>query len=164
VNLLSAQVDSKLAGGSSFLDEKIVQLTGSINSGRDVSVSAGRDISAIASQIDAKRDITMSATENLTLASVADENHFYSKDRHVTEQRDHVSQVATTLNAGGNVALSAGKDMTLISSRISAGDEAYLVAGGKLDVLAAQDSDYSLYDKKEKGGCRRGIGSRRRCR
>ncbi|MCU1748660.1 DUF637 domain-containing protein, partial [Pseudomonas sp. 6D_7.1_Bac1] len=152
VNLLSAQVDSKLAGGSSFLDEKIVQLTGSINSGRDVSVSAGRDISAIASQIDAKRDIAMSATENLTLASAADETHFYSKDRHVTEQRDHVSQVATTLNAGGNVALSAGKDMTLISSRISAGDEAYLVAGGKLDVLAAQDSDYSLYDKKEKGG------------
>ncbi|WP_429540193.1 DUF637 domain-containing protein [Pseudomonas fluorescens] len=152
VNLVSAQTDSKLAGGSSFLDEKITQLTGSLSAGRDVSVSAGRDISAIASQIDAKRDIAMSATENLTLASAADESHFYSKDRHVTEQRDHVGQIATTLTAGGNVALSAGKDLTLISSRINAGDEAYLVAGDKLELLAAQDSDYSLYDKKEKGG------------
>ncbi|MGE8179860.1 DUF637 domain-containing protein [Pseudomonas fluorescens] len=151
VNLVSAQTDSKLAGGSSFLDEKITQLTGSLSAGRDVSVSAGRDISAIASQIDAKRDIAMSATENLTLASAADESHFYSKDRHVTEQRDHVGQIATTLTARGNVALSAGKDLTLISSRINAGDEAYLVAGDKLELLAAQDSDYSLYDKKDKG-------------
>ncbi|WP_422396307.1 DUF637 domain-containing protein [Pseudomonas trivialis] len=41
--------------------------------------------------------------------------------------------------------------MALISSRVTAGDEAYLVAGDRLDVLAAQDSDYSLYDMKKKG-------------
>ena len=39
----------------------------------------------------------------------------------------------------------------MISSRITAGDEAYLVAGDNLDILAAQDSDYSLYDKQKKG-------------
>ncbi|MBA1245937.1 hemagglutinin repeat-containing protein, partial [Pseudomonas japonica] len=43
------------------------------------------------------------------------------------------------------------QDMTITSSRLAANDEAYLVAGGKLDLLAAQDSDYSLYSKKKKG-------------
>ncbi|NJP03616.1 hypothetical protein HBH25_22610, partial [Pseudomonas sp. hsmgli-8] len=49
------------------------------------------------------------------------------------------------------VALSAGQDLTVTSSRIEAANEAYLVAGGKLALLAAEDSDYSLYDKKKKG-------------
>ncbi|VVP60948.1 hypothetical protein PS880_06229 [Pseudomonas fluorescens] len=94
----------------------------------------------------------MAATDNLTLSSAADEAHFYSETHKVTEQKDHVSQVATTLNAGGNINLSAGKDMTLISSRVNAGDEAYLSAGGNLSLLAAQDSEYSLYDMQKKGG------------
>nr|WP_281439318.1 DUF637 domain-containing protein [Pseudomonas moorei] len=152
VNLIAAQAQDKLASGSSYLNESITQLGGSVSAGRDLSVSAGRDITAIASQIDAQRDITLAATDNLTLSSAADEDHFYSASHHVTEQTDHVSQVSTSLTAGGNVALSAGQDLTLVSSRVSAGDEAYLVAGGNLDLLAAQDSDYSLYDMKKKGG------------
>ncbi|WP_185019930.1 DUF637 domain-containing protein, partial [Pseudomonas brassicacearum] len=79
------------------------------------------------------------------------EQHSYSKTKEVKSQEDHVHQVSTSLTAGGNIALSAGKDLTLISSRINAGDEAYLVAGDKLELLAAQDSDYSLYDMKKKG-------------
>ncbi|MFW8696378.1 hemagglutinin repeat-containing protein, partial [Mesorhizobium japonicum] len=49
------------------------------------------------------------------------------------------------------VKLSAGKDLSVISSRVTAGDEAYLVAGDNLNILAAQDTDYSLYDMKKKG-------------
>ncbi|MGE8179862.1 DUF637 domain-containing protein, partial [Pseudomonas fluorescens] len=151
VNIASAeQIDSNEAGPN-HRNQTITQYGSSVDVGRDLKVDAGRDISAIASQIDAKRDIAMSATENLTLASAADEQHSYSKTKEVKSQEDHVHQVSTTLTAGGNVALNAGKDMTLISSRISAGDEAYLVAGDKLELLAAQDSDYSLYDMKKKG-------------
>ncbi|MDY7560905.1 filamentous hemagglutinin N-terminal domain-containing protein [Pseudomonas sp. CCC3.2] len=152
VNLVSAQTDNKYTAGSNYLDQHITQLSDSVSAGRDLSVTAGRDVTAVASQIDAKRNITMAATENLTLGSAADEDHFDSKSRHVTEQKDHVSQVATTLNAGGDVVLSSGQDMTLVSSKVTAGNEAYLVAGGQLSLLAAQDSDYSLYDMKKKGG------------
>ncbi|WP_223547478.1 DUF6883 domain-containing protein [Pseudomonas sp. A-B-19] len=150
VNLVSAQAENKLASGSSFLNQNITQMSGSVSAGRDLSVNAGRDISVIASQITAKRDIALAATDNLTLAAAADEEHSYSKSKKVTTQQDHVSQVGTSLSAGGNVALSAGQDLTLLSSRVSAGDEAYLVAGGNLELLAAQDSDYSLYDMKKK--------------
>jgi filamentous hemagglutinin len=71
--------------------------------------------------------------------------------RKITAQQDRVSQVATDLEAGSRVTLQAGKNLATISSRITAGTEAYLVAGDQLNLLAAQDSDYSLYDYKKKG-------------
>ncbi|PBQ02219.1 hypothetical protein CCL07_15765, partial [Pseudomonas congelans] len=141
---------------SLFLDSKhnssdITQLGSTASAGRDLTVQAGRDISVIASKIDAKRDIAMAATENLTISSAADEEHSLSKSKKLTRQEDHVSQVSSDLDAGGSVALQAGQNLAVISSRITAGKEAYLVAGENLDILAAQDSDYSLYDKKKKG-------------
>jgi filamentous hemagglutinin len=151
VNLVSAeQVDSGTRG--LHRDQTITQYGSTVDVGQDLKVNAGRDVTAIASQIDAKRDVSMSAVGDLTLASAADEQHSYDKTKKVTSQEDHVHQVATAITAGGNVALSAGNDLTLVSSKIAAGDEAYLVAGDKLQLLAAQDSDYSLYDMKKKGG------------
>ncbi|WP_193365503.1 cytidine deaminase-like fold-containing protein, partial [Pseudomonas aeruginosa] len=57
----------------------------------------------------------------------------------------------TRVDAGGDLAINAGQDLRLIASQASAGDEAYLVAGDKLELLAANDSNYYLYDKKKKG-------------
>ncbi|WP_245222849.1 DUF637 domain-containing protein, partial [Pseudomonas gingeri] len=152
VNIASTQAGIKEAFGPQNNNSSISQNGSSVSVGNDLTVSAGRDIAAGASQIDAKRDISMTAAENLTLAAAANEGHSYSKTKTLTMQEDHVSQVATTVSAGGDVKLNAGKDMTLISSKIGAGDEAYLVAGGKLELLAAQDTDYSLLDMKKKGG------------
>ncbi|WWG81856.1 hemagglutinin repeat-containing protein [Pseudomonas poae] len=114
-------------------------------------MNTGRDLNAIASVIDAKRDIGLSAREDMNLASAADEDHSLAKSKQKTTQEDRVSQVGTVVSAGADIRLSAGNDMALISSRVTAGDEAYLVAGDRLDVLAAQDSDYSLYDMEEEG-------------
>jgi filamentous hemagglutinin len=151
VSLTSAEQIVSGERGTHHRNQTITQYGASVDAGRDLTVNAGRDLTAIASQIDAKRDIALATTENLTLASAADEQHSYGKSKKVTSQEDHVSQVSTTVSAGGSIALSAGKDLTLISSKVNAGDEAYLVAGDKLELLAAQDSDYSLYDMKKKG-------------
>ncbi|WP_232539756.1 hemagglutinin repeat-containing protein [Pseudomonas chlororaphis] len=121
-----------------------------LTSGRDLTINSGRDLSAIASQIDAKRNLAMAATGNLTLASAADEQHSYSSSKKYKGQFDKVSQVSTAVTAGGSVALSAGKDLELIASRVSAGDEAYLVAGGNLALESAEDSNYSFYSKTKK--------------
>ncbi|MGY2261934.1 hemagglutinin repeat-containing protein, partial [Pseudomonas sp. SDO55104_S430] len=150
INLLSVQersTDSK----SGYLNEKITQIGASLDAGRDLTLKSGRDIAVVASDIAAQRDVSISAAENLFVTSAQDESHTYSKVRKTTRQQDHVDQVASTITAGGEVAMNAGADMTLVASRITAGDEAYLVAGGNLELLAAQDSDYSLYDMKKKG-------------
>ncbi|WP_367372617.1 DUF637 domain-containing protein [Pseudomonas lini] len=152
VNIVSAQTANSITDGRDHNDASVTQLGSHVSAGRDMTITAGRDLSAIASQIDAQGDIAMAAVNNLTLASAADEQHSYEKTKTVTKQEDHVSQVSTEITAGGSVALKAGKDLTLISSKVTAGDEAYLVAGDKLELLAAQDRDYTLYDMKKKGG------------
>ncbi|MCU0124252.1 DUF637 domain-containing protein [Pseudomonas vlassakiae] len=143
---------------SNHMEKNGRQLTGTVrqsesqlDAGRDISLQAGRDFSAIASDIEAKRNITVDAVGSMTLASAANEDHFYSKSKKVTVQEDHVRQVGTQLTAGGDVTLTTGEDLTLVSSKVSAGNEAYLYAGGNIELLAETDSDYSLYDKKSKG-------------
>ncbi|MGW7773211.1 two-partner secretion domain-containing protein [Pseudomonas machongensis] len=144
------QVDSTQIG-SNYRTQTTQQYGSQVTAGGDLALSAGRDFTAIASTLEAGRNVAVDALENLTLASAANESNFYSKTKKVTRQEDHVSQVGTLVKAGGDVALTAGKDLTLISSRVSAGDEAYLYAREQLSLLAEADSDYSLYDKKSKG-------------
>ncbi|OCX24548.1 filamentous hemagglutinin N-terminal domain-containing protein [Pseudomonas graminis] len=151
VNTAATQLTDSLVLNSKHTSSDITQIGSTVSAGRDLSVQAGRDINAIASQIDAKRDIAMAATEDVTISSAADEEHSYSKSKKVKKQEDHVSQVQTEITAGGSVAVSAGQNLAVTSSRIAANDEAYLAAGNKLEVLAAQDNDYSLYDMKKKG-------------
>lgn len=152
INIIATQTLDSGNSGKGMYTSTVTQSRSVVDAGRDLKMSAGRDLSAVASEMDAKRDIGISAEQNLILESAADEQHSHGKTKKVKRQEDHVSQIATTLSAGGDVMLSAGKDLAMIASRITAGDEAYLVAGGKLGLLSAQDSDYSLYDMKKKGG------------
>ncbi|QRU97035.1 DUF637 domain-containing protein [Pseudomonas protegens] len=138
--------------GIGNLDQSKTQHGATLESGGDLSIEAGGNVTAIASQIDAKGDVSMTAKDYLTLASAANEQHWASKTGTTKSEEDRVHQQATTVTAGGDVTLKSGQDMTLISSKVKAGDEAYLVAGGELNLLAEQDSEHSLYDMKKKGG------------
>ncbi|WP_245222874.1 hemagglutinin repeat-containing protein, partial [Pseudomonas gingeri] len=150
VNIVSAeQHDSTMIGR--VKSNSVSQYGSDVDVGRDLKVQAGRDLAVVGSSIDARRDIAMDAVENLTVSSAANESHADYKSKKLTIQEDHVKQIMSSLTAGGDVTLNAGKDMTLVSSRIDAGAEARLTATGELNVLAAQDTDYSLYDKKKKG-------------
>ncbi len=131
--------------------QSVTQLGAEVSAGRDLNVSAGRDLTAVASTLEARRDIALSAGRDVTLAAAANEEHAYSKTRKVIYQEDKVAQQGTRVDAGGDLAINAGQDLRLIASQASAGDEAYLVAGDKLELLAANDSNYYLYDKKKKG-------------
>ncbi|MGF6362632.1 filamentous hemagglutinin [Pseudomonas frederiksbergensis] len=132
-------------------NQTITQSGSDVDVGQDLKIAAGRDLAVIASQIDAKRDVNMSAVGDLTLASAADEQHSYGKSKKVTSQEDHVRQVSTTVTAGGNVALSAGQDLEVTASRVNAGNEAYVYAGNDLSLNTAENSDYSYYSKTKKG-------------
>src|SRR5690554_4923908 len=93
---------------------------------------------------------------NLTLRNAAsvsagNESHHYSKSKKRTSQRDLIQQQGTEVVSGGSFAAVSGNDLTLISSNVTASNEAYLVAGGKVRLLAEQDIDYSFSEKKKKG-------------
>lgn len=150
VNIVSAQQENSGAVGTRSTRQNITQYGSVVEAGRDFQVVAARNISAVASQISAKRNLTLDAGENLNIASAADEQHSYSKSKKVKAQEDHVSQVSSVLKAGGDVALRAGQDMALTASQVNAGNEAYLVAGNNLALQAAEDQDYSFFSKTKK--------------
>ncbi|WP_256585020.1 MULTISPECIES: DUF637 domain-containing protein [unclassified Pseudomonas] len=135
-----------------FLNSSITQHGAEVISGAGLTIDAGRDIAVVASKLDAKDDVTLEAKRDVFFGAAANEEHSYFKDKKETRQEDHVSQIGTSLDAGGKLTLKSGKDMTLVASDISAGKEAYLHADGDLQLLAAQNSDYSLYDMKKSGG------------
>ncbi len=150
--LVSAAVAERgWTAGSQAYQTQTTQMGAEVVAGRDISVSAGRDISVVGSRIDARRDVTFEAGRDVGLVAAANEEHAYGKTKKVTFQDDKITQRATRVDAGGDLAINAGQDLRLIASQASAGDEAYLVAGDKLELLAANDSSYYLYDKKSKG-------------
>ena len=136
-------------------DNSITQHGSSLEVGGNLTLSAERDLAVIASQVKAGGDIDMVAGSDLIIASAADEQHQYSYRKQgktkTTQQADNVVQRSSEISAGGDLAMQAGNDLVLAASRLEAEGDAYLYAGGELALLAAQNSEYSLYDMQKKG-------------
>ncbi len=136
-------------------EQTILQHASAVDVGGNLAIDARRDIAVVASTVSAAKDLSVKAGENLTLAAAANEEHEYSKGKKggtkTTTQLDDVTQQSAELKAGGDLVAIAGTDLTLVASKISAGNEAYVHADNELQMLAAQDSHYSLYDMSKKG-------------
>ncbi|MFT0867412.1 hemagglutinin repeat-containing protein [Pseudomonas sp. CAM1A] len=128
----------------------------SLEAGRDLSVGAGRDLTAVASQIDAGRNLTLAAGEDLNLSSAANKAHSFSRSKKVTQSQDQVTQVSTTLKAGGDVSLSAGQDMAIVASQVKGKGDVDIDAERDLTIASDQNESASYYLKKSKGSFGRG--------
>ncbi|MDH1147806.1 hemagglutinin repeat-containing protein, partial [Pseudomonas mosselii] len=137
-------------------DTSITQYGSEVKAGGNLTATAGQDLSIVASEIEARRDLALQAGRDVTLAAAANEEHSYAKGKKgktkYERQEDDVEQQSAEVKAGGDLTIDAGRDLRMVASKASAGDEAYLVAGDKLELLAANDSQYSLYDMNKKGG------------
>lgn len=134
----------------------ITQYSSDVQVGGDLTAVAGRDLLVVGSTVKAGGDIGLGAGGDMTIASAANESSsdYYRKSggKRVIAQEHHVKQVASVIEAGGNLDMRTDGNLVLVASQLKAGNEAYLYAGEQLALLAAQNSDYSLYDKKKKGG------------
>ncbi|MCX5509187.1 hemagglutinin repeat-containing protein, partial [Pseudomonas sp. BJa3] len=122
-----------------------------VTAGRDLSLVAGRDLTAVASQIDAGRNLTLAAGEDLNLSSAANEAHSFSRSKKVTQSNDQVTQVSTTVKAGGDVSLSAGQDMAIVASQVKGKGNVDIDAERDLTIASDQNESASYYLKKSKG-------------
>ncbi|MBC3364076.1 DUF637 domain-containing protein [Pseudomonas sp. SWRI154] len=131
-----------------------VQHASEVKAGGDLNVTAGNNLTVVASHLQAKGDINLSGNDVALIAAANEDSSEYRYKRSgkkINKEEDHVQQQATTLDAGGDVRVSARNDLLMVASKIAAGNEAYLVAGNQLSLLAEQNRDYSLYDMKKKG-------------
>lgn len=143
-------------GEKSSITTDVKNLAASVTAGGSINMQAGQDVNIIGSTATAGKDLNIAAGRDLNIASVSDMHNVDGKEKHgkkrIKTADEQTTQVASVLTAGGDFVSQAGRDTTIVASRISAGNEAYLYSGDKLSLLAAQNSTYSLYDMKEKGG------------
>ncbi|MDO7930132.1 hemagglutinin repeat-containing protein [Pseudomonas sp. KFB-139] len=150
------QHSSSKAKKSTSQQDRIDQVSASMNAGGNVDLGAGNSMAIIASHIRGGGNLDIDAAQNLTITSAADEQHSYSKTKKVTSQQDRVTQVSSTLSAGGNVALGSGKDMEIIASHIRGEGDVDIDAAQDLTITSAMDESASFYSKKSKGSFGRG--------
>jgi len=136
-------------------EETITQLGSSVTAAGGLILDAGRDINVVGSKASAEGDLKATADRDINLMSVADEHNLESRykkgDKKVHEIDNQSRQVSSEFSAGGNLDVDAGRDVTLLASNLNAGNEAYVYAGNNLNLLAAENSDYTLYDMQKKG-------------
>ncbi len=135
--------------------ERLEQHGSDIRAGRDLSAQAGNDLAVSASKIKADGDVALEAAGNVLIAAAANESHVeaHRKSRHkkVDTERSQITQQGTEIEAGGELDVKAGDNLTIIASRLDAGGEAYLYAQHGLSLLAAENLDHRLDEKKKKG-------------
>ncbi|MGF6706417.1 DUF637 domain-containing protein [Pseudomonas frederiksbergensis] len=143
-------------GHKSSITTDVKNLAATVTVGGNLNMKAGQDVNVIGSTATAGKDLNVQAARDLNIVSVSDMHNVEGKEKHgkkrIKTSDDQTTQVASVLTAGRNFTSQAGRDTTIVASKISAGNEAYLYSGDRLNLLAAQNSTYTLYDMKEKGG------------
>lgn len=121
----------------------------------DLSADAKRDLAVVASQVKAGGNVELDAGRDVSLLAAANESsseyRYKGNGKKINKEDSVVRQQAAVIEAGGDLDVNAGSNLVLSASQLKADGEAYLYAGEQLALLAAQNSDYHLYDYKKKG-------------
>ncbi|WP_429072676.1 DUF637 domain-containing protein [Aeromonas veronii] len=150
--------DDVRQGNKHTIDRTTTQI-GATVSGDNVSLSAGNNLLAQASTIEAQGNASLQAGGELQLTTADNEEYHYEKSKSSgtfksktteIEQRDVTAQ-GTTITAGGNVSLASQGDMTLKGSNIKAGETLSLDTDGMLKLLTATDEHFYRKDEKKSG-------------
>lgn len=151
-------------GNRQKVDEAIRQQSTEIASGGSASISAGRDATLNAAQVQASGDVAVSAGRDITLNSATESDYsffeetktksgFLSKTTTHTVREDYATQEKGSLLSGDNVSLSAGNDLKVKGSSVVGDGKVNLQAGNNVEIVAAteEQSSYRLDEKKKSG-------------
>ena len=140
-----------------------------MTSGGDITVTAGRDITSVATAVTAKGDIRVNAGHDIVLGTATESDYHYSESgetrnrllshqttRTITE--DSVTREKGSLLSGNRVTVNAGDNLTVEGSDVVAERDVSLAAGNHVDVLAATSTDTSWRFKETKKSGLMGTG------
>ncbi|PNV99125.1 hemagglutinin repeat-containing protein [Pseudomonas protegens] len=122
-----------------------IQIAGSLKA------TAGQDIQVVASKVAAQQSLSMVAARDVAIESAANEGHSSFKTSNGRSSDDQVRQQSSRVEAGGDLSIKAGQDLTLVASRVKGGQNVALDAARDLNVLSAKDETASFMSKKGKG-------------
>lgn len=150
--------------------------TATIKSKRSLSLSAGKDIVNKGADVTAGTDAKLKAGRDVVFDTIQDKtstrNKTYGSSTHksgdttttthtkTTTVHRTTKQIGSGLKVGGNLNMSAGRDLTIAGSEVEAGKSASLSAGRNQNIIARDDVDetttnvqsHSTSVTKEKSG------------
>src|SRR5699024_6195164 len=87
VTLAAMEERHSTSRGNHYLNSQTTQLSSETRADGNLSIQAGRDLTAIASRVQSGQDMQLIADNDLTLVTAANESHHYSKSKKATNQR-----------------------------------------------------------------------------
>ncbi|HAW0584067.1 TPA: filamentous hemagglutinin N-terminal domain-containing protein [Escherichia coli] len=172
VNLMaeaSNEGNSYISKNKKEINESVRQQGTEIASGGDTTITAGRDITAVASSVIATGNISVNAGRDVALTTATESDYHYletkkksggflSKKTTHTISEDSATREAGSLLSGNRVTVNAGDNLTVEGSDVVADRDVSLAAGNHVDVLAATSTDTSWRFKETKKSGLMGTG------
>ena len=145
----------ELRNGSGRNRQESVQHIGSsMTAGGNLQLQSGRGISIQGGKVKAGGNVALDAGRDLELAAVANtqynENYRKSGRRKTHRIYSSVTHVGTTVDAGGDINATAGRDLTLTGSKATASGDIALNALRDLAIKAVNDKTYSYLKTRKK--------------
>ncbi|TAN10727.1 MAG: filamentous hemagglutinin N-terminal domain-containing protein, partial [Burkholderiaceae bacterium] len=134
---------SEGSGGKSFYTTQLGKTAG-IQSTGNLSLDAKKDITNLGANMAAGGDASLKAGGDITFDTIQDKetNTTYGKVDHgfSTSTTSTTTQVKSGLTVGGNLAASAGNDITLAGTDAKVGGDAALDAGNDVNIIARENT------------------------
>nr|WP_283094061.1 hemagglutinin repeat-containing protein [Pseudomonas sp. MWU12-2345] len=174
IRIESAANENQFAsrGRSTLETRSVSQQSSELKAGGNISVDSGKDLDIIASRIKAGGDIALNAVQDMTIASAKNESSYYyykkssgSFGRSSSKQVESYdsTNVASVIDAGhdltvnstkaadGSVGINGGRDLSIVGSKLKAGDDLILAATNNVAVLSGVE-EHGSYSKKTSSG------------
>ncbi len=125
-----------------------------VSAGGNLSASAGHDLTVAGSAVTAKGDATLAAVNDINLNTMDQSSHQTSGKN----QADSNNATRTVVSSGGDLTLSAGRDLNSQAAQLTADLNASLSAGRDVNLNAHQTSTYSETHGSKSVSIRENVG------
>lgn len=125
-----------------------------VSAGGNLSASAGHDLTVAGSAVTAKGDATLAAVNDINLNTMDQSSHQTSGKN----QTDSNNATRTVVSSGGDLTLSAGRDLNSQAAQLTADLNASLSAGRDVNLNAQQTSTYSETHGSKSVSIRENVG------
>lgn len=131
------------------------QISSDINASLNLLAKAGANIQIVASNMHAAGNLGLDAENDVLIASAANQSSFHREYHHGDSDKwqtdNSIQQQQSSVGAGGDLDIKAGKDLLGIGSSLESGGDMSVHAGGDIQWLAAKDQEYHHHKSKSEG-------------
>lgn len=151
LNLNAARESHNSRNGKSESHESHAAVT-TVTAGDNLTFAAGRDITSQAAGIAAENDVALQAGRDVNLMAEASNEGSSYISKNKKEINESVRQQGTEIASGGNTTITAGRDITSVASSATTTGDIALNAGRDVTLTTATESDYHYKETKKKSG------------